>query len=536
VHWLVLLFGGQVVPVEMFGVHADRRTRGHRFHHPEPLGLNAPRDYATTLEKEGQVLADFSARREAVQRGVEEAALGVGGVAQIDDALLDQVTGLVEWPVPLVGTFDERFLALPPEVVTASLKGHQKCFPVMGSRGTLLPQFVAVANIESRQPDLVRAGNERVIRPRLADAAFFWERDQAKPLESRQPDLDHVVFEERLGTMADRARRIAVLAGEVAARIGADRVAAERAGLLCKCDLTTHMVGEFPELQGVMGRYYAAQDGEPEEVARAIEEHYRPRFAGDGLPGSPIGQALAVADRLDTLVGIFSVGQAPSGDKDPFGLRRAALGVLRVLIERGLPLDLADLLEVAARGYEGLAAAVTTVAEVFGFMMERLRAYYLDQGIRPDEFEAVQGVSEIREPYDFDQRVRAVSVFRRLPEAESLTAANKRIRNILRQAEREGDVAAQDSTPARLVADEEKHLYREIHRMEDEVRRLFDASPYAYTDVLRRLASLQSPVDRFFDAVMVRAEDPALRANRLALLRRLTGLFGTVADISRLQG
>jgi glycyl-tRNA synthetase beta chain len=315
-----------------------------------------------------------------------------------------------------------------------------------------------------------------------------------------------------------------------------DRALAERAGRLCKCDLLTHLVDEFPELQGIMGRYYAQHDGEPEDVALAIEQHYWPRFAGDALPRTATGQALAIADRLDTLVGIFSVGQAPTGDKDPFGLRRAALGVLRVLIERGLTLDLVDLLEIAARAYRNPDAALGTVGSLFGFMMERLRAYYLDKGIRPDEFDAVQGVGEVRAPYDFDQRVRAVSTFRGLPEAQSLTAANKRIRNILRQAEREGDRIAERISADRLEAEQESELYRQVRAMEDEVKQLFEAHPYAYTEVLTRLAGLQSRVDRFFDAVMVRAEDAALRANRLALLRRVTALFGTVADISRLQG
>jgi glycyl-tRNA synthetase beta chain len=536
VHWLVVLFGDQVIPVRMFGVTAQRVTYGHRFHHPGPLRITDCAAYASLLEGEGRVLADFSVRREMIRAEVEEAAASLGGRAGIDESLLDQVTGLVEWPMALAGAFEERYLALPPEVVIASLKDHQKCFHVVGDDRALLPCFVAVANIESRRPELVRAGNERVIRPRLGDAAFFWDRDRTQTLGSRYGALQHVVFEERLGTMGDRVRRIGALAGEIAPRIGADRALAERAAFLCKCDLMTHMVGEFPELQGVMGRYYALHDGEAEQVAGAIEEHYRPRFAGDHLPQTPTGQTLAIADRLDTLVGIFSLGQGPSGDKDPFGLRRAALAVLRILIEGRLPLDLRELLDAAAREYGDPGNSMATVGDVFDFMMERLRAYYLDQGIRPDEIETVLGVSEIRQPYDFDRRLRAVALFRRLPEAEALSAANKRIRNILRQAEREGDATAGDVNPDLLIADQEKELYRQLRAIEEEVHSSFEASPYGYTEVLTLLARLRTPVDRFFDAVMVRSEDPGLRGNRLALLRLITGLFGRVADISRLQG
>lgn len=537
VHWLVVLFGEDVLPVQMFGLRASRHTFGHRFHHPAPLYLVEPAAYGPLLESEGHVIADFATRREAILAQVTEAAVALAGHAVVDDALLDEVTGLVEWPVAIAGDFDERFLDLPPEVVVAALKGHQKCFHVVDQVGRLLPHFITVSNIESRRTDVVRAGNERVIRPRLADAAFFWQRDRSHPLEDRYDALGAVVFEERLGTMKQRSERLQRLAGQVAQVCGWQRDLAERGARLCKCDLLSEMVGEFPELQGIMGRYYARHGGEPEEVARSIEEHYRPRFAGDKLPETPTGQALAVADRLDTLTGIFGIGEVPSGDKDPFGLRRAALGVLRIIIEKRLDLDLAELVRLSALEYsERLAQRASLPAEVFEFMMERLRAYYLEQGIRPDAFEAVQSLGTVTRPYDFDRRLRAVSAFRTLPEADSLAAANKRIRNILRQAEREADPVAEAVDESLLQADQERSLYNALQERGAEVAALFAGDRYAYTEVLTRLASLKEPVDHFFDQVMVRAEDPSLRANRLALLREITGLFETVADVSRLQG
>jgi glycyl-tRNA synthetase beta chain len=535
VHWLVVLFGDEVIPVEMFGVRAGRDTFGHRFHHPQPIYLTEPAVYPVVLETQCRVRPDFAARREAIRAQVREAAARAGGEAQIDADLLDEVSSLVEWPVALVGHFAEAFLEIPQEVVISTMQNHQKYFPVTDGAGRLLPLFVTVSNIESRQPEQVIEGNERVIRPRLSDAAFFWEQDRKYPLEDRLHGLQGVVFQERLGSLYDKTRRVTRLAEDIATRQGWSTALAQRAAMLCKCDLMAAMVGEFPELQGTMGRYLAANDGEPAEVATALEEAYMPRHAGGELPRTPTGQAVAIADRLDTLSGIFGIGQPPSGDKDPFGLRRAALGVLRILIECGLHLNLAELLRAAIAGYGDRVRAEGLAGEVFDFMMERLRAYYLDQAVRPDEFEAVLAVGT-QEPYDFDQRVRAVTVFRKLPEADSLAAANKRIRNILRQAAGRREAIPAEIDMGLLQDPAEQALHARMQRLDGELTALFRADRYNYTAVLARLASLRETVDAFFDRVMIMVEEAPLRANRLALLNRLSDLFLQVADISRLQG
>jgi len=516
VHWVLMLHGEEVVPGEVLGLAAGRETRGHRFHHPDPIPVPEPKDWEPLLATRGHVLADMDRRREAVRAQVEEAALAAGGRAVIREALLEEVTALVEWPVALAGRFDERFLALPREVVVSAMEQHQKCFPVVDASGALLARFVAVANIESRDPEEVRRGNERVIRPRLADAAFFWEQDRRRPLESRLAALKGIVYQERLGTLHDKTARLERLAADIAAAIGADVALARRAARLAKCDLATEMVGEFPELQGIMGRHYALHDGEPEAVAVAIEEHYRPRGAGDEIAATPVGRAVALADRLDTLVGIFACGLRPTGEKDPYGLRRAALGILRTLIEGGLDLDLARLAEAAAD---------------LLFALDRLRAWYQERGVPAEVYEAVRA-RDVTRPLDFDRRVRAVEAFRALPEAEALAAAHKRIRNILRQAEEKGLAVAEAVDPARLAEPAERALHEAVARAEAEI-----AAPLAagdYEAVLRRLAALRAPVDAFFDQVLVMDQDAAVRANRLALLRALAGLFLEVADIGRL--
>ncbi len=532
VHWVVMLFGDEVIDCEILSVHSARETRGHRFHHPAPIYLGEPEAYEALLLSEGRVIADFAKRREAVRAQVLEAAAKLGGRAVIDEALLDEVTALVEWPVAIVGDFEQRFLEVPAEALVSSMKGHQKYFHVVDGDGQLLPHFIAIANIDSREPAHVRAGNERVIRPRLSDASFFWNQDRKQPLAARIEQLKTVVFQQKLGTLQAKSERVAALARTVAEAIGADTAQAERAARLGKCDLMSAMVGEFPELQGIMGRYYALHDGEPAEVAAALDEQYMPRFAGDGLPATATGQALAIADRLDTLAGIFGIGQLPTGDKDPFALRRAALGVLRTCIEKQLDLDLHALLEQAAAGLrgEGVKIADTTAEQVFEFMMERLRAYYQDAGVTADTFEAVLARQPAR-PIDFDARIRAVTAFRHLPEAESLAAANKRIQNILRKAE----TAVPEQVQAALfVEPAERALGEQLAALEGEVRALLGER--RYEDALCRLAGLRGAVDGFFDAVMVMAEDAKLRDNRLALLKRLGDLFLEVADISRLQG
>ena len=545
VHWVVLLFGEQTIEAEILGVKAGRETRGHRFHHPEALYIAEPAAYAPLVETEGKVVADFAKRREAILGQVEEAANQVGGRALLDEALLDEVTALVEWPVAVAGSFEKKYLDVPQETLISTMQDNQRYFPVVDKSGRLMPHFVTVSNIESRDVDKVREGNERVIRPRFADAAFFWEQDRKRKLSDHIESLKDVVFEKRLGSLYDKSQRVADLAGFIAEQLGLDKAQAMRAAELSKCDLMTEMVYEFPELQGIMGRYYAAHDGEPEAVANALDEQYMPRHAGDELPAGGIGQVLAMADKLDTLLGIFAIGQKPTGTKDPYGLRRAALGVLRVTIERGLDLDLMDLLIEAAQGYQGvlwklpakynaknkeLQRMRAVVTDVFEYMLERLKAYYQDRDIEIDVIDAVL-VQRPTRPVDFDRRVRAVEHFRRLPEAESLAAANKRIRNILKQY----DGAPPESVDKGLLQEPaEVALAEGVEAMRGEVEPLLDQGEYE--SALTKLAKLREPVDTFFDDVMVMAEDEALKRNRIALLGGLSQLFLRAADISRLQG
>lgn len=531
VHWIVLLFGDEVIDAELLAVKAGRETRGHRFHHPAPLYLGEPAAYAPLLETEGKVLAEFATRREAIRAQVLEAANQVGGTAVIDEELLDEVTALVEWPVAVVGNFEQRFLAVPPECLISTMKSNQKYFHVVDGTGKLMPHFITISNIESRKPEYVRAGNERVVRPRLTDAEFFWNQDRKQRLETRVEALKSIVFQKQLGTLYEKTERVVAIAGAVARALGSDQVKAERAAWLGKCDLMTDMVFEFPELQGIMGRYYAAHDGEDAEVAQALDEQYMPRFAGDALPATRTGQALAIADRVDSLIGIFGIGQPPSGAKDPFALRRAALGVVRTCIERELDLDLLELLHSGAAEFtrQGVQLSKDTADQVFDFVLERLRHYYSEQGVAHDTFDAVL---ERRpgNPRDFDQRIRAVGAFRALPEADALAAANKRIRNILRKAE---EPIPDTVDEGRLVEPAEHALAEAVATAREAVEPLLASREYEAA--LKRLAALRETVDRFFDDVMVMADDAAVRANRLALLQQLGDLFLDVADISRLQ-
>jgi glycyl-tRNA synthetase beta chain len=532
IQWVVLLFGSELIEAEILGVRSDRRTYGHRFHHPAPLPLVDPaRSYVPLLEGQGFVLPEFERRRALIREQVEQAAKEIDGIAVIEPDLLDEVTALVEWPAIISGTFDSRFLTMPPEVLIATMRDQQRYFHLLDEAGRLLPKFICVTNIESRHPETIRRGNERVIKPRLTDAAFFWDQDRRKPLSERLDALREVIFQKNLGTLHDKSLRIAFLARAIARQIQGNPDDAERAGLLSKCDLLTHLVGEFPELQGIMGRYYAAHDGESQEVAAALDEHYLPRKAFDRLPETRTGQALALADKLDTLVGIFGIGQVPSGDSDPFALRRAALGTLRILIEGRLDLDLEELLARAAHNYAGRVDAASVVPQVFDFMMERLRGYYLEDGVTADIFEAVLARRPKR-PYDFGQRLLAVVAFRKLPEAESLASANKRIGNILRQATGTRPLAALDESLLREPA--EAALARELGRIHAMVQPKLQHRDY--TGVLTDLAGLRDSVDSFFDQVLVMCEDQSLRCNRLTLLHKLNGLFLEVADISRLQG
>ncbi|MEX1200349.1 MAG: glycine--tRNA ligase subunit beta [Methylophaga sp.] len=530
VHWLVMLLGDEVVPATILDTQADRISYGHRFHHPQPIRINSARSYAPQLETEGHVMADFAARREAILGQVTELASTLGGEAIIDKDLLDEVTGLVEWPVAIAGSFDKRFLELPPQALISSMQGHQKYFPVQAKTGQLLANFITVCNIESRDMAQVIAGNERVIRPRLSDAAFFWDTDRKQPLSARQQQLKTIVFQNKLGTVYDKSQRVAKLAAVIAEKIGADAAQAQRAGELAKCDLLTEMVGEFPELQGIMGRNYATLDGEPAAVANALDEQYMPRFAGDDLPAGGIGQALSLAEKLDTLVGLFGIGQPPTGAKDPFALRRAALGALRIIIEKQLDLDLAELLQIATDNFADKLTEKAAADQVQSYMFERLRGYILDNGFTGDTFEAVLAVAPSR-PLDFMQRLEAVSGFRALPEADALAAANKRIDNILRK---NGAYDQQLGLKADLLSDQaEQDLAALVMQVQQTVAPLMQKADYSA--VLKRLATMRDSIDKFFDDVMVMADDPAVRDNRLALLNQTRALFIGVADISCLQ-
>jgi glycyl-tRNA synthetase beta chain len=631
VHWLIMLYGKDVLPVTLLDTVAGDHTRGHRFHAPKPIRITSPAAYNKTLETRGFVRAHFGERRDLIRTQVTAAASAVGKGARVlmDEALLDEVTSLVEWPVPIEGRFDERFLALPREVLISTLQEHQRYFPVEDDKGRLLPAFITVSNIESRDPSKVREGNERVVRPRLADAAFFWDQDRKRPLASLRDALNAVTFHVKLGSLGDKTRRVRTLAGEIAAVGNKERAETERAAELCKCDLLTAMVGEFPELQGIMGEYYAVADGETPEVAVAIREHYLPRGAGDSLPETHPGLAVAIADKLDTLAGIFAVGEKPTGTKDPLGLRRAAIGVLRILIETGLDLDLrrfvtqavelarVDIERVAAAAAASKAAALAeraaaaggtgpgagtgsaagggattggagsasggsavvadkaaggsgpaagtgsasssgpvtggtgkppqvfsaekVTADIYDYMMERLRAYYLEGGgvrntigaatMTTEMFDAVLASAPLS-PLDFDTRLKALRAFLELPESGSLTAANKRIANILKKSAGGATPAEVDVGTLKEAA--EIRLFDAMHALKDAVS--VATAQREYANALGRLAQLRPAVDEFFDQVMVMAEDPKLRANRLALLAQLQGLFAGVADLSRLPG
>jgi len=523
VHWVVMLHGEAVVPARILGIDAGRETRGHRFMGASRLTLATPAEYAPRLAAEGRVMVDFAMRRARIVAQVTQAAQALRCRALYDDALLDEVTALVEWPTPIVGTFEAHFLAVPREALIATMQGNQKYFPLEDEDGRLSNRFITISNIESSAPYLIRAGNERVIRPRLSDAAFFFDKDRRTPLAARTAQLSAIVFERRLGSVLEKTARVEQLAGQLALAYGADAALARRAAHLSRCDLVTEMVGEFPELQGTMGRYYAAHDGEAPQVAEALGEFYRPRFAGDALPASLIGRSIACADRLDTLIGIFSVGGAPTGDKDPYALRRAALGCLRLCIETDSAIDLRQMLEAAARNFsEGASAQVDPV---FDFMLERARGYFVDRGFQGDVIEAVLRTRPAV-PREMARRIAAVTDFKRRPEATALVAANKRIANILKRVTEQlsDDDGAALCEPAELTLAQAVTVATSAGAAE-----LAEGNYAAY---LARLAELQDPVNAFFEAVLVMAEEPPLRRARLALLRRIHQMFLRVADIA----
>ena len=527
VHSVVLLYGDEVVPLELLGLQSGRVTSGHRFHHPKPISLKSAKGYEAKLRR-AKVIADFAKRREMIRLGVVAAAAQAGGSALIDDALLDEVTALVEWPVPLTGQFEQRFLSLPREVVIATVQDHQRYFAVQGPDAKLSGWFVTVSNIESRDPAKVREGNERVVRPRLSDAAFFWEQDRKISLQAHAARLSGVIFQAKLGSYAEKTARVTQLAQLIGSHIGAGPDIFQ-AAQLAKADLMTAMVGEFPELQGTMGRYYAEAQGLPCDVSVAIEEHYRPRYAGDALPSTKIGQALSLADKIDTLAGIFAIEQRPTGTKDPFGLRRAALGVLRIVLESRLELDLPEVLAAAAAAQPVQRAGVAE--EVYDFIAERLRGMLLEEpGTTPEMLDAVLA-NRPRSPLDAVTRLAALKDFLLLPDAVVLAGINKRIANILKKTQVSRDWVVDQGA---LSEEAERGLYQALTQLRDPV--LDSTRQQRYADSLQALVGLRAPVNEFFDRVMVMDENAAKRNNRLALLRDVQVLLGGVADLSRLPG
>lgn len=526
-HGLLALHGGNVVGVFALGLDAARVTHGHRFLGKADIELAHADDYEARLRDDGKVIADFAARRARIETQLNKKAAELGCSLEPDDALLDEVTALVEWPAVYVASFDKEFLSVPQECLILTMRTNQKYFPLFDAKGRLTEKFLLVSNMEVADPSNIVTGNQRVVRPRLADARFFFDTDRKERLESRVPRLGKVIYHNKLGSQLQRVERIGKLAGSIAERIGSDAALAARAAYLCKADLVSAMVGEFPELQGVMGRYYALHDGEAQTVADAIEQHYRPRFANDGLPGDATAAAVALADKLDTLVGIFGIGLVPSGDKDPFALRRHALGVLRILVEKQLPLELLQALEIAASQYPAGMLGDNVAADVHAFMLDRLRGYLRDRDFAPDEIESV--VSQ--NPTRIDRvlpRMEAVRAFRKLPESDSLAAANKRIRNILKKTEA-GTNAPQS---ALLQEPAEKKLYAAVSKLLPKVSSLVESE--AYADALKLLAGVKGEVDTFFDEVMVMTDEAATRDNRLALLSQLEQMMNKVADISKL--
>jgi len=530
VHWLVLLFGKEVIDAEILSVKSGNITYGHRFHHPAAIKLKVAMDYKSKLLDKGKVIVDFSERRQQIVNQVNEIAKQNKANAVMDEDLLDEVTSMVEWPVAILGNFEKRFLDVPQEALISTMADHQKYFHLLDGNNKLLPHFITVANIKSKNMPQVIEGNERVIRPRFADAEFFWNQDRKQKLESHLDSLATVVFHKKLGSLMDKTKRVASLATYIAGEIGADEKKVERATLLSKCDLMSSMVYEFTELQGIMGRYYAAHDGEDSEVANAIDEHYMPRFAGDELPQTKTGQAVAIADRIDTILGIIAAGQMPTGDKDPYGLRRAALGVLRIMVEGNLSLDINELVSKHVISMPDSVKADDAVKDTVNFIMERLKTYYLNMDIKADVYDAVQS-QRPTQPNDFDARIQAVTEFRNEEAATSLAAANKRISNILKKSD---EKLPSTIDQALLSEDAEAKLAKQVDELSEAVKPLIASRDY--TAILRNLAALRDNVDAFFDNVMVNVDDDKTRLNRLAILNQLRNLFLDIADISKLQG
>jgi glycyl-tRNA synthetase beta chain len=535
VHSVILLYGNKVIDADIIGCRASNVTQGHRFMSSSPLNIPSASEYASLLETQGNVIADFTKRRDMIRQQITscvEKTIGKQGRAFITDDLLDEVTGLVEYPVAFCGQFDKEFLNVPKEVLISSMRDHQRYFPVIDSAGELLPYFIAISNIQSKQPEQMIHGNERVLRARLSDAKFFFETDKHERLEDRVAKLKEIVYQAKLGTLHDKAQRLSLLTTYIANHAKLNAGHAELAGMLAKADLVTNMVGEFPELQGVMGSYYARHDQEHSDVAAALQEQYLPRFAGDALPVSKLGAALALADRLDSLVGSFGINQIPTGDKDPYGLRRAALGIVRILVETDMNIDLKELLTQAVAAYQAQIKLpnADTASQVLNFIRERMRAWYQDQDITPDVFAAVAAL-DVTNLLDFHKRILAVQAFKKLQESESLASANKRVSNIL--AKYQETMLTDTINPAFFEDAVENELALQLDQKSGEVIRLCQSGQYA--EVLIQLASLHKPVDNFFDKVMVMTDDQPRRENRILLLKQLRNMFLQVADIALLQ-
>lgn len=529
VHWVTFLFGGEVVPCKLFDISSDRVSFGHRFHSNGEISLDSTSEYQDRLRFPGYVLLSFEKRKQHIRQQVERLANEMDGIADCDDDLLDEVTALTEWPVAIKASFDSEFLDVPREVLVLTMKQHQRYFPIFSRDGRLLNHFITVANIESKDPEIIRKGNEKVIRPRFADAKFFWDQDRKQTLESRLNRLKQVVFQQKLGSMYEKSGRVAALARDIALLTGADSDKVDRAAWLSRCDLVTETVFEFPEMQGVMGRYLLQREGANPELSQAMDEFYWPRFAGDRIPETRTGIVVSLAEKLETIVSIFAIGEIPTGDKDPFGLRRLALGALRILKERQLKVQLRTALEIAHNRLPEQTQNSEILDTVYEFIIERLRGLYLEQGIDSSVFNAVNKVNPSTIG-DFDRRINAVSIFKGIPEAESLAEANKRIRNILRKA----DFKMSEEIASELFSEEaEIQLYQSISMLERQIEPALESGDYAMA--LRQLAQLKPSVDRFFDEVMVMAEDMEIRTNRLTLLSKLYTMFLQVADISELQ-
>jgi len=530
VHWLVMLFGQEVVPSTIMGVESGADSFGHRFHHPDKIRISKPSEYEALMLEPGNVIADFAKRRELIRNAIIEEGVKLNATTVVDESLLDEVTGLVEYPVALTGRFEELFLEVPSEALILAMKSHQKCFYLLDKEEKLLPYFVTVSNIRSTDPSQVIEGNERVIRPRLADAKFFYETDKQSSLGSRLDQLKKVVFQKKLGTVFERSLRVASLARFIAAETGENEAHSEKAAMLSKCDLVTNMVGEFADLQGLMGSYYAANDGEPGPVVAAIGEQYMPKYSGGDLPSTAIGSILALADKLDSIVGLFAIGQPPTGSKDPFALRRSAIGVLRIMVENELDLDLQACIGASLEGFEPLDVDADTAEKVFEFMLERFRSWYSDEGIPSNVFQSVMAIKP-RKPFDFAKRIQAVSSFVQLEESTALAAANKRVSNLLDKVD--ASSLSIEFSEELLIDDAEQTLFQQLRDKELSTTPLFEAGDY--TAGLAELAKLKDSVDGFFDHVLVLCDDKPVQNNRIALLQRLRDVFFKVADISFLH-